>query len=630
MSETPQDAQALPSLSTSARTATCGALRAADAGRRVRLCGWLDRRRDHGGLVFADLRDRWGRTQLVFDPEAAGEAVIAASHKLRQEDVIAVEGQVALRPEEARSRKLATGEIEVHVERLEVLNRAETPPFPISEAAREGDEISMETRMRYRYLDLRRPAVQRRLVFRHRVSAALRRALDARGFVEIETPILTRSTPEGARDYLVPSRVFPGSFYALPQSPQLFKQLLMVAGYDRYYQIARCFRDEDLRADRQPEFTQLDLEMSFVDENDVYTVLEEVLAELWRELKGVELERPFARMRYDEALMRFGTDRPDLRNPLEIRDISEIAADSPFAFLSGPARHKGARGERNGAVRALRVPQAAGALSRKELDGLGELVAPTGAKGVGWLKVGEEAALQGPLKKGFPGELAAALCARLEARAGDLVLVVDDTNADIAASACGKLRDWFGDRLGLIDERCDRLLWVTAFPYFEYDPDTDTYIACRHPFTQPALDDVDQLERDPLAVRTRAYDLVLNGAEIGSGSVRNHDAALQRRVLRVMGYSDEDAEQRFGFLLEALRSGAPPHAGAALGLDRFAALLLGLDNLREVVAFPKTTRASCLLTRAPAPVEAAQLAPLGLEVRPAPKAQAQAEQTPDR
>ncbi|RME70806.1 MAG: aspartate--tRNA ligase [Planctomycetota bacterium] len=604
-----------PSFSTTRRDASCGELRRHDAGRRVRLCGWVDRRRDHGGLLFVDLRDRWGRTQLVFDPDRLGAEVFAEAGRLRAEDVIAVEGAVRERPEEARSDKLATGEIEVHVERLELLNRAETPPFPVSASAREGDDVAMETRMRYRHIDLRRPVVQQRLIFRHRVVMALRQALDALGFVEIETPILTRSTPEGARDYLVPSRLQHGSFYALPQSPQLFKQLLMVAGYDRYFQVARCFRDEDLRADRQPEFTQLDLEMSFVDEEDIYRTLEQVLAEVWQRCKGVQLERPFARLRYDEAIARYGSDRPDLRNPLEIRDVTDVAARSPFGFLAEAAAAPRTRTEPGGAVRALRVPGAADRLSRKELDALGELVAPTGAKGVGWIKVAEGGELRGALRKGFPDALGAALRERLEAQPGDLVLVVADRNADVAAAACGRLRETLGRQLGLVDTSADRLVWITDFPYFEYDPETDGYIACRHPFTQPAADSIDRLEDEPLAVRTRAYDLVLNGSEIGSGSVRNHDVEIQKRVLAVMGYSPEESEQRFGFLMEALRSGAPPHAGAAIGLDRFCALLLGLDNLREVVAFPKTTRASCLLTHAPAPVDPAQLAALGLRIR---------------
>jgi aspartyl-tRNA synthetase len=611
----PKAGGATSGLVTSQRTTTCGGLRLADAGARARICGWVDRRRDHGGLVFIDLRDRWGRTQLVFDTDVAGGDIFASSHKLRAEDVIAVEGVVVARPEEARSEKLATGDVELHVDALEVLNRSETPPFPVGAPAREGDDVAMETRMRFRHIDLRRPVMQDRMIFRHKVGMALRHALDDLAFVEVETPILTRSTPEGARDYLVPSRVHAGTFYALPQSPQLFKQLLMVSGYDRYFQIARCFRDEDLRADRQPEFTQLDMEMSFADEEDVYGAIEQVLARIWTELKGRELETPFPRMPYDEAMLRYGSDRPDLRNPLEVRDISAIAARSAFSFLADAAKHKGGRGERDGAVRAVRVPGAAGAMSRKELDALGEVVATTGAKGVGWLKVGDGGALQGPLKKGFADELGAQLVAALEAAAGDLVLVVADANGDIAAVACGKLLTFLGDKLGLVDTSTDKLLWVTDFPYFEYDPDADTYIACRHPFTQPSLENVDQLEEDPLAVRTRAYDLVLNGSEIGSGSVRNHDATLQRRVLKVMGYSDEEAQQRFGFLIEALTSGAPPHAGAALGLDRFCALLLGLDNLREVVAFPKTTKASCLLTHAPANVEHAQLDALGIQLR---------------
>ncbi|GIW70927.1 MAG: aspartate--tRNA(Asp/Asn) ligase [Planctomycetota bacterium] len=598
---------------TALRTTTCGALRLADAGRRVRLCGWVDRRRDHGGLVFIDLRDRYGRTQLVFDPERSGAEVMAAAQRLHVEDVVAASGTVAARAEGARNPRLATGAVEVHVDALEVLNRAAPPPFEVGAPGREGDEVSMETRMRYRYVDLRRPAMQERLRFRHRLHMELRRALDAQGFIEVETPILTRSTPEGARDYLVPSRVHPGSFYALPQSPQLFKQLLMVAGFDRYFQIARCFRDEDLRADRQPEFTQLDLEMAFVEEEDVFAAIEAALAEIWRALcPGRELSVPFPRLPYDEALLRYGTDRPDLRNPLVIQDVTALAGRAQLEFLRAAAHARDKGNKPAGAVRALVVPAGAGKLSRKDLDGLGALVAPAGAKGVGWLRVGEDGALSGPLHKGFAGPLAGELMAATGARHGDLILMVADAHAEIAARACGLLRTELGRRLGLVEQRRDAPLWVVDFPYFEYDADTGAMIACRHPFTQPRREDVSYLDSDPLRVRTRAYDLVLNGIELGSGSIRNHDPELQRRVLQVLGYSEQESEQRFGFLLEALASGAPPHGGAALGLDRLCAVLLGLDNLREVVAFPKTTSASCLLTRAPAPVEPAQLKALGI------------------
>jgi aspartyl-tRNA synthetase len=597
-------------MKTRIRTHTCGELRLAHAGREVTIAGWVDRRRDHGGLVFVDLRDRYGKTQVLFDREAAEPAMRAKIDELRPEFVVSVTGEVVAREAAFKNPKLATGEIEVRCGALEILNRAATPPFDIAAPAEEGDQVSLEQRFRYRYLDLRRPAMQERLLFRHRVVLAMRNYLDSLGFVEVETPILTKSTPEGARDYLVPSRVNRGTFYALPQSPQLFKQLLMVGGFDRYYQIARCFRDEDLRADRQPEFTQLDFEMSFVDEEDIYALVEGLMAHIWKTFfPERKLVTPFRRLAYETAVLRYGIDKPDLRYALEIEDVTEIAARSPAQFLKDAALSTERKG---GAVRALRVPGAAEKLTRKDLDALPEVAKEKGAKGVAWLKVDAGGKLSGSVAKFFEGPLGAELLSKLGAGAGDLILIVADRNRDVAAAGLGQVRIHVAKKLDMVERGRDEFLWVTEFPFFEHDPADNTYIACRHPFTRPRDEDVAHLEEAPLKVHTKAYDLVLNGTELGSGSIRNHDTALQERVFAILGYSKEEAERRFGFLLEALRSGAPPHGGAALGLDRFCALLQGLDNLREVIAFPKTSKATCLLTQAPSAVDPAQLAAVGI------------------
>lgn len=600
------------SLAVAYRTHSCGELRLEAAETTVRLGGWVHRRRDHGGLVFIDLRDRYGHTQMVCDPSVCGPETFATIERLHAEDVVIATGTVIARPQDARSKKLATGDIEVHVTALEVLNRAEQLAIDVGAPEAEGDNVAAEIRMRHRHVDLRRPAMQERLMFRHKVVLALRNAFNDLDFIDVETPILTRSTPEGARDYLVPSRVHAGTFYALPQSPQLFKQLLMVSGYDRYFQVARCFRDEDLRADRQPEFTQLDMEMSFVDENDIYTTFEHVFTQLWKEVLDKDLVTPFPRLTYDEVLLRYGSDKPDLRNPLTICDITELASRSPLSFLRDAACAEASAKQAGGAVRALRVPGAAASFSRKQLDGLAAEVAPSGAQAVGWLKVGPDSTLQGALKKGFADELAEPFCNQTQARDGDLVLVIADGNADVTAAGCGALRTHVAEVLDLVDASTDAFLWVTEFPYFEHDAATDTYIACRHPFTQPLVQDIEALEKRPLGVRTRAYDLVLNGWEMGSGSIRNHEPALQRRVLNVLGYSEEEIVHRFGFLLEALDAGAPPHGGAAIGIDRLCAIMQGLRNLREVIAFPKTAKAACLLTKAPSVVADDQLHALSI------------------
>ncbi len=615
------------SFRTRKRTHTCGELRAANAGETVRLAGWVDRRRDHGGLVFADLRDRYGKTQIVFSPQELGAEGFARADALRPEYVVKVEGLVAPRPADARNPNLATGEVEVRVRSLDVLNKATTPPFEVSAGA-EGDEVALEQRFRYRYVDLRRPIMQQRLLFRHKVILEIRRYLDSIGFAEIETPILTKSTPEGARDYLVPSRVHKGMFYALPQSPQIFKQLLMVAGYDRYYQVARCFRDEDLRADRQPEFTQLDLEMSFVEEEDIYALWEGLMAHVWRTcLPAKTLGTPFRRMAYADALARFGIDKPDLRFGLEISDLSDVARRSTADFLKKALEGDKAKGK-PGAVRGIRVSLREGAekLTRKDLDALPNIVRDYGAKGVAWLRVEAGGALQGTLGKFFDEAARADLVRAFSggdtpprtppgggAEPGDLLLIVADANVDVVATSLGQLRNYHGRKLELVDRSRDEMLWVTDFPFFEYDAKEGTYIACRHPFTRPRDADIPELERAPLQVKTCAYDLVLNGSELGSGSIRNHDPELQERVFAILGYSKEESQRRFGFLLEARRSGAPPHGGAAIGLDRFTAIIQGVE-MREVIPFMKTAKAVDLMTEAPSPADPAQLRMLGIQV----------------
>ncbi len=593
-----------PTFVTRKRTHTCGELRLAHAGSAVTLCGWVDRRRDHGQLVFVDLRDRYGKTQVAIDLSTLDAAARPAAEALRAEFVVRVEGEVKAREAGQRNAKLPTGEIEVVARSLAILNRSIAPPFDVSAAGAEGDLVELERRLEHRVFDLRRPLMQQRLLTRHRVVLAIRNYFDALGFVDVETPILTKSTPEGSRDYLVPSRVHKGMFYALPQSPQLFKQLLMIAGYDRYYQIARCFRDEDLRADRQPEFTQIDLEMSFVEEEDIFRTFEGMFVAVWREVHGRELKTPFRRIGYEEAILRYGIDKPDLRFGLEIEDVTAIAARSGATFLKDAAASTERKG---GAVRALRVPGGAEKFSRKDLDGLPEVVKEKGAKGVAWLKVVAGEKLPGSVATFFEGALAGELLAALGAGPGDLVLLVADKNKDVAAAGMGVLRLHVGRKLDLIDRTRDEFLWVVNFPFFEHDPAENAYIACRHPFTRPRDEDIPHLEGMPLKVHTQAYDLVLNGTELGSGSIRNHDPELQERVFAILGYSKEESERRFGFLLEALRSGAPPHGGAAFGIDRICALVQGLDNIRDVVAFPKTSKAACLLTKAPSVVDPAQL-----------------------
>jgi len=584
------------------RTHYCGQVNESLVGRPATVVGWVHRRRDHGGVIFIDLRDREGLLQIVFNPDDA--ATFALAESVRSEFVLLVEGEVRPRPEGTANPALATGQVELVARRLEVLNRSETPPFHHDEPA--GEDL----RLRYRYLDLRRPEMLNNLRLRHRVTRALRAFLDAHGFVDVETPVLTKATPEGARDYLVPARNFPGKFYALPQSPQLFKQLLMMAGLDRYYQIARCFRDEDLRADRQPEFTQLDVETSFLDEAGVTGLMETMVRELFREVLGVDLPAPFPRMSWREAMERFGTDRPDLRNPLELVEIADLVANVDFKVFAGPAA------DPKGRVAALRVP-GGGSLSRKAIDDYTAFVARYGARGLAYIKVSDPAAgrdgLQSPILKFLPDEAIAGILSRTGAEAGDLVFFGAD-QAKVVNDALGALRDLLGADLGLLVPGW-RPVWVEDFPMFEWDDTDQRWVALHHPFTAPRVDDLGILGMDPGNALSRAYDLVLNGSEIGGGSIRIHDRAMQETVFGLLGIGEQEARQKFGFLLDALKYGCPPHGGIAFGIDRMVMLMAGAASIREVIAFPKTQTASCPLTDAPSEVPERQLRELSIRVR---------------
>jgi aspartyl-tRNA synthetase len=575
-------------------------LRARDEGTEVVLMGWVQRRRDHGGLVFVDLRDREGLTQVVFNPEINPDVHTKAG-VLRDEFVLAVRGLVNLRPPEMVNPQLDTGEIEVIVEELRILNSSRTPPFEIEDFR---VDISEALRLKYRYLDLRRPSIMKPILFRHRAAQVVRRYLNEQGFIEVETPILTKSTPEGARDYLVPSRVQQGHCYALPQSPQLFKQLLMMAGLDRYYQLCRCFRDEDLRADRQPEFTQIDLEMAFITEEDIFQVMEGLITTLLDETVGVQVETPFPRLTFQECLARFGLDRPDMRFGLELSEVSHIVKESDFRTFREVV-------EQGNMVKALCAPGLA-RLSRKELDDLTDFAAVYGAKGLAWVKLVSNG-WQSPLAKYFSEGVKNGLTEHLGAKEGDIFFFVADI-PEVANTALGQLRLHLGQRERLIPEEIFNLVWVTDFPLLEYDLQENRYGAMHHPFTAPLEDDLPFLESDPPRVRARAYDLVLNGQEIGGGSIRNFRRDVQEQVFRVLGISPEEAQDKFGFLLEALNYGAPPHGGVAFGFDRLVAILCGAKSIREVIAFPKTQKAGCPLTRAPSRVEAEQLLELGLRL----------------
>jgi aspartyl-tRNA synthetase len=587
------------------RTHTCGELRPGQIGSEVSLCGWVDRLRDHKGVIFIDLRDRWGRTQVVVGPDADA-ATQAAARAARSEWVLRVTGTVGARPEGTTNPKLATGEIEVVCRRIEVLNEAETPVFQPGATDLPGEEV----RLAHRWLDLRRPAMQENMFLRSRIVKIMRDHFDEFDFIDVETPMLGRSTPEGARDFLVPSRLDHGSFFALPQSPQLYKQLLMMAGFDRYVQVAKCFRDEDLRADRQPEFTQLDVEMSFVGADDVIGVIEGLVRRTAREILGLDVPLPLPRLTYDECMERFGHDAPDLRYGLEIVDLTTLAAESDFRVFRGAV-------EAGGRVRGIRVPAAAGRFSRKELDELTAVAVEAGAKGLVWLKCEPDASWSGPVAKNLTG-VASDLRERLGCQPGDLALIVADS-FEVSCKALHTLRKRLGAELGLYDPKAMHFSWVVDFPMFAHDSETGGWAAMHHPFTAPKPEHLEFLDSDPARCRAVAYDLVINGSEAGGGTIRIHDSETQAKVFSLLGITAEMARERFGFLLDALRSGAPPHGGIALGIDRWVMLFGGLDSIRDVIAFPKTQKASDLMTGAPAGVEPKQLAELGVRVVAPPK-----------
>ena len=588
------------------RSHYCGDLNRDNLGQEVSLSGWVHRRRDHGGVIFIDLRDRNGLVQVVIDPD--NPETFRMAEQARSEYVVRVVGRVRPRPAGTENPDLATGEIEVLATAITILNTSETPPIHLAE---HGPEPSEELRLRYRYIDLRRPEMQQRLRVRGQITRALRNFLDDHGFLDIETPILTKSTPEGARDYLVPSRTHPGEFFALPQSPQLFKQLLMMSGLDRYYQIARCFRDEDLRADRQPEFTQLDIEVSFMSEDELMGLMEEMIRVLFRDILGAELPNPLPRLTYAEAMRRFGSDRPDLRVPLELVDVADLMAGVDFKVFAGPAA------DPEGRVVALRLPKGA-ELSRKAIDDYGQFVAIYGAKGLAYIKVNDWAGqgregLQSPILKFLPDSAVDGIMARTGAVDGDLIFFGAD-KAKVVNEAIGALRVKLGQDLGLMAEGWHPL-WVVDFPMFEREGHTGRWTALHHPFTSPKEDQLDLLKTNPGACLSRAYDMVLNGTEIGGGSIRIHREEVQRRVLSLLEISDEQAEDRFGFLLKALKYGCPPHGGLAFGLDRLVMLMTGASSIRDVMAFPKTQTAACLLTSAPSPVDQTQLNELALRIK---------------
>ncbi|MCM3572014.1 MULTISPECIES: aspartate--tRNA ligase [Mesobacillus] len=582
------------------RSYFCGEVTEEAIGEKVTLKGWVQKRRDLGGLIFIDLRDRTGLVQIVFNPDVSPEALTLAE-KVRTEYVLDVKGTVIARGEGSINENLKTGRIEVQAEELTIINEAKTTPFVIADKT----DVSEDVRLKYRYLDLRRPVMFETFKMRHQVTKAIRDFLDGEGFLDVETPILTKSTPEGARDYLVPSRVHPGEFYALPQSPQIFKQLMMVGGFERYYQIARCFRDEDLRADRQPEFTQIDIETSFMSQEEIMGLTEQMMQKVMKDVKGLDVPAPFPRMSYEEAMSRFGSDKPDTRFGMELIDLSETVKDSGFKVFASAVAN-------GGQVKAINVKGAAANYSRKDIDALTEFVSVYGAKGLAWLKA-EEDGLKGPISKFFGEEEQAALKDKLEVSAGDLLLFVADKKS-VVADALGALRLKLGKELELIDQSKFNFLWITDWPLLEFDEEADRYFAAHHPFTMPAREDLALLESDPASVKAQAYDLVLNGYELGGGSLRIFERDVQEKMFSVLGFTKEQAVEQFGFLLEAFEYGTPPHGGIALGLDRMVMLLAGRSNLRDTIAFPKTASASDLLTDAPGEVSGAQLDELHLSL----------------
>ncbi|UXS76527.1 aspartate--tRNA ligase [Staphylococcus chromogenes] len=586
----------------SQRTTYCGLITESYLGQEVTLKGWVHNRRDLGGLIFVDVRDREGVVQVVFNPDFSKEA-LAIAERIRSEYVVEIKGTVTKRDEETINPKIKTGQVEVQASEITIINKSETPPFSIND---ENLNVDENIRLKYRYLDLRREQFAQTFKLRHRTTQAIRRYLDDSGFYDIETPVLTKSTPEGARDYLVPSRVHEGEFYALPQSPQLFKQLLMMSGFDKYYQIVKCFRDEDLRADRQPEFTQVDIEMSFVEQEDVIQLGEQMLKSVMKDVKGIAIEEAFPRMTYAEAMERYGSDKPDTRFGMKLIDVSELGQVMDFKVFKGVV-------ENGGQVKAIVVEEGADKYTRKDIDGLTEFVNIYGAKGLAWVKVVEDG-LNGPIARFFDETHVDKLQSLTQAKAGDLVLFVADSR-EVVAQSLGALRVKLAKELNLLDPNQFNFLWVTDWPLLEYDEESHRYVAAHHPFTSPKPEDLDRLESAPETVQAQAYDIVLNGFELGGGSIRIHDGEIQSKMFKALGFSEESAQEQFGFLLDAFKFGAPPHGGIAIGLDRLVMLLTGASNLRDTIAFPKTASATDLLTDAPSEVSEKQLDELSLRIK---------------